>query len=224
MWRWSYSKGTWNEIVDAYNALRTFTLNLGPDFDVVLDYTTYHNERGYSKHSRTFLDGAFGYLVTYKGKHVMTIGFSILAGKKVLIQQVQLKEPQGNRWLYKLGMHRTDFALEAMKRCFNGYQIYLVEGKSAYRRLYREGVLYYKRVVEQLSRYRNQLAHANREVDRVCYSQAMVGVKEECATIESHLETLRRRRVAIVHCYTGSVGRNENMRIESNGLLHHLVT
>ncbi|MDE2001877.1 MAG: hypothetical protein KGI60_04930, partial [Patescibacteria group bacterium] len=84
MWRWGCRKGTWNEVVDAYNGISNFSLDLGPDFEIRLDYTTYYNECGRAKFSRIFLDGVFAYLVYYRGEHVMTIGFSIAEGRKLL--------------------------------------------------------------------------------------------------------------------------------------------
>ena len=96
MWCWSCSNGTWNEVVDAYSNIRRFVFLEGSDFEIRLDYTTGYNHCGYSKHDRIFLDGVFGFFVYYKGKHVMTIGFSILSGRRLLIQQVQSAQRSGN--------------------------------------------------------------------------------------------------------------------------------
>ncbi len=127
MWRWGMNSGIWNEVVTAYNNLRGFTINL-PDFEIRLDYTTWYNECGYSKYSCTFLDGVFAYLVYYKQKHVMTIGFSIIGGKGVLIQQAQSTQRKGNRFLYKLPTNRMEFVVDLFMQHFPDYKLYMVDG------------------------------------------------------------------------------------------------
>ena len=87
-WRWGHARRSWNDIVSAMEGLSSF--HLGSDeFEITLDQTTGRNEYGHSEHSRTFLDGVFGFLVHCKGEHVMTIGFSFAAGRRLLVQQVQ---------------------------------------------------------------------------------------------------------------------------------------
>ena len=83
-WRWGVGKGTWNELVDVYNGIRNFSLDLPEEFEIRLDYTTGYNPQGGSKFSYTYLDGVFGFLVHYHGKHVMTIGFSVIDRKSVV--------------------------------------------------------------------------------------------------------------------------------------------
>jgi hypothetical protein len=100
MWRWGMGRGTWSEMVDTYNNIRNFTFLDDPDFEIRLDYTTGRNECGFSKFTRTYLDGVFGLLVYFKNKHVLTIGFSVTEKKQVLIQQIQSKNRKGNRYLY----------------------------------------------------------------------------------------------------------------------------
>lgn len=101
-WRWGVEGGEkWNTLVDFHRAIRTFDFGI-EGFEVRLDYSTYYNEKGWSEFSRTYLDGAFGYLIYYKGKHVLTIGFSLCKERHILIQQIQLKNPKGNRWLFKI--------------------------------------------------------------------------------------------------------------------------
>ena len=130
MWRWSHSKSGWNEIVDAYNNLRNFSFINDTDFEIRLDHSTYFNECGCSKYTRTFLDGVFGLLIYYKGKHVLTVGFSILGGKRILVQQVQLVNRKGNRFLYKLPRNLIEFVIELFAKNFIGYKLYIVNGES----------------------------------------------------------------------------------------------
>src|SRR3546814_1923886 len=64
------------------------------------------------KHSRTPLDGVFAYLVQYKGEHVMTLGFSLINDRQILLQQVQLKNRTGNRWLFRFPENRLEFIID----------------------------------------------------------------------------------------------------------------
>jgi hypothetical protein len=130
IWRWSMGDKSWNEIVDAYAAIRSFDLGL-ENFTVTLDHTSGYNELGMGKHSRTPLDGVFAYLVHYKGEHVMTIGFSVINGRQILLQQVQLKNRSGNRWLFRFPANRLEFIIDRFRSAFKGFRIHLVDGQSA---------------------------------------------------------------------------------------------
>ncbi len=128
MWRWGCGSRFWNEVVDAYNGIRKFNLGLSPAFDIRLDYTTGYNPYGHSEHTRTFLDGTFAFLVYFRGKHVMTIGFSVMAGRVLLLQQVQLKEPRGNRFLYQFPTPYMQQVITCMKASFPRHKINLIDG------------------------------------------------------------------------------------------------
>jgi hypothetical protein len=129
LWRWSSSRGTWGEIVDAYENLQAFTLST-PGFEVRLDHTTSYNEFGRGQYSPTYLDGAFGFLVYYKGQHMLTIGFSILSERRLLLHQIQSAKRAGNRWLFKLPRNRIEFVLDRFAVCFPGYRLFVVDGAS----------------------------------------------------------------------------------------------
>ncbi len=130
MFRWGSGKGSWNDVVDAYSKIKVFSFPQHKDFEIRIDLTTGNNERGFSRYTRTFLDGVFAILVYYKREHVMTIGFSFMNGRKILIQQIQLRKQSGNRWLYKLPSNRTEFVIELFKRNFQGYTLFMVDGKT----------------------------------------------------------------------------------------------
>jgi hypothetical protein len=130
MWRWGAGNGTWNEIVDAYNGIKHFSLGLNSDFEIRLDYTNGMNPFGYSRFCSTYLDGVFAFLVHYKGKHVMTISFSVMAGRRLLIQQVQLKQPFGNRWLYKFPPQRLEFVIDLFALYFPSFSHFVIDGKA----------------------------------------------------------------------------------------------
>lgn len=127
MWRWGAGKPGWNEMVDAYEGVRSFDIG-NPDLAVALDHTTGHNERGYSEHSRTFLDGALAYLVHLKGRHVLTIGFSLVAGRRLLLQQVQATSRTGNRFLYKLPADLIGHVIDRLQAAFPAHQVLVADG------------------------------------------------------------------------------------------------
>ncbi|MES2749495.1 MAG: hypothetical protein V4606_03815 [Patescibacteria group bacterium] len=129
-WRWGVGKGTWNELVDVYNGIRSYSLGLPPEFELRLDYTTGYNQFGYSKYARTFIDGVFAFLVYHRQKHVMTVSFSVMENRRLLIQQVQLTNPSGNRWLYQLPTARLEFIITAFERSFPNYTLYMIDGAS----------------------------------------------------------------------------------------------
>lgn len=85
-WRWGVGKGSWNELVDVHCGIHSFTLELPPEFDLRLDFTTGNNPCGRSKFSRTFIDGVFAFLIYYHKKHVMTVSFSVMENRRLLIQ------------------------------------------------------------------------------------------------------------------------------------------
>lgn len=127
MWRWGCGSDVWNEVVEAYDAIRNFSIPVA-GFEVRLDFTTHCNERGYSSESRTYLDGVFGFLVYYKGEHVMTLGFSIMAGRRVLVQQVQLTKRKGNRFLFNLPANRLEFFLDCFAKAFPLHTLCIADG------------------------------------------------------------------------------------------------
>jgi hypothetical protein len=142
MWRWGWSED-YNVFVDAYEGLRRLTFHEG--FEVRLDHARSCNERGTAFHlvSRqceskddtrdpVFLDGKFGLIVYYKGKHVLTVGFTPTV-YGILIQQVQLREKKGNRWLFKLPKNYLEYVIDCFVAAFPTMPINLVEGESLIR-------------------------------------------------------------------------------------------
>jgi hypothetical protein len=126
-WRYGFGQD-WNTLVLAYEGIRRFDFGI-KDVEVRLDMTTGCNEQGYTRHTRTFIDGTLGFLIYFKGVHVLTIGFSIADKKRVLIQQVQMKQKKGNRWLYKIPCSILDYAIDRMTEAFSGMNVYLCKGE-----------------------------------------------------------------------------------------------
>ena len=130
MFRWGFALKDWNSLVAFYRAITRFDFGL-PGFAVHLDHTTWFHDRGFSYHTRSYLDGVFGYLIRYQGEHVLTVGFSASRERQLLINQVQLKRPRGNRWLYKLPVHHLDYVIDRMAEAFpvhNGFTLHLAHG------------------------------------------------------------------------------------------------
>jgi hypothetical protein len=180
MWRWGVRRGLWNEIVDTYNAIRSFRID-HPDFEVRLDYTRGYNENGPSEHSYTYLDGVFAYLIYYKGEHVMTLGFSVMGNYRLLIQQVQLTKRRGNRWLFKLPKNRMEFVVALFEEFFPRHTLYVADGAevaSVSLNSYRDGIERAKRYItehwelrgkssEEMKEYYDRSIEKNKERVRV---------------------------------------------------------
>ena len=127
IWQWGFSRAKWNEIVDAWNGIRSFDLGV-PGFETTLDYTTGYNEMGWSRDARTYLDGIFGLLVHWKGEHVLTIGFSFAGNRRLLLQQVQAVRPTGNRWMFRLPANRMGFIVDRLMAAFPRHGVLVGDG------------------------------------------------------------------------------------------------
>lgn len=178
LWRWGYcsSETEWNNIVDAYDGIRSFSFGL-PDFSVTLDHTTGYNEFGCGEHDRsTYLDGVFGLRVHYHGEHVMTIGFSIASGRKLLLSQIQLKKEKGNRFLFKLPMGRVPYVVSLMKQYFPGFRQYLVDGDSSVAKYLKDFRTALQRSIERRQRYGTDVSQWNE--GNIAYCQEHLNLLE----------------------------------------------
>lgn len=140
MWHWGWTDD-YNMFVKLYTGLRHLTF--GEGFEVRLDHTLGCNERGTAVHMRkateparftdpcpkqVYLDGVFGLLVYRKGIHVLTVGFSP-SKHGILIHQVQLREPKGNRWLFRLPKGLLSYVVDRIRAAYD-LPVYLVDGAS----------------------------------------------------------------------------------------------
>ena len=129
----------YNALVDGVNGLRALSTDL-PGFDFRITYTWSYEAQGTAQHKipckadpekdYIWLDSVFGLMVYYKGEHVLTIGFSI-ADNGIRVSQVQLRSKKGNRFLYHLGCHYFDWAIDVLGRAFGHENLWLVTGDSA---------------------------------------------------------------------------------------------
>jgi hypothetical protein len=122
----------WNDFVRAYDAIRYFTFQ-EEDFSVTLDWARGYHALGWSESSHVFLDGAFALLLHYKQEHVMTIGFSPISGRRILIHQIQLVKKKGNRFLYTLEKPYMSWVLEKVRHGFPTMEVSLIGSESVVR-------------------------------------------------------------------------------------------
>jgi|GEM_PF-1665249 len=136
-------KVAWERVVQFHRFFMDFTFAEG--FDVTIDHSHHWvNKRGPGEYTGftkdpvtgasvdgTWLDGEFGLLISQNGKHLLTLGVCT-TGAGILVNQIQLKQKRGNRWLYKLPMPHFDFALERLMLAAEaaGLPLYLVTGES----------------------------------------------------------------------------------------------
>ena len=214
MWRWGHKKVKWNELVHVYNSIRSFSLDR-EGFSVRLDYTTSVNECGRSEYSRTYLDGVFAYLVYYKGKHVMTLGFSVAAGKKLLIQQIQLKQPQGNRWLFKLPPNYTEYVIDCFAKAFPNYKLYIVEGASLVAKYLKDYTDHYKyadnKCAESADRENKRKHYDYYSQERAYFRDKILHVKNDTG------------RISKLYNNTGSYEKLNKPPLRLNGMNHYQI-
>lgn len=224
MWRWGCGTGTWNEVVDTYENIRNFIFSDNPDFEVRPDHTTHYHQFGYSKFSRTFIDGVFAFLVYYKKKHVMTIGFSIMEGKKLLIQQIQLAKRSGNRFLYRLPNNRLEFVIDLFQKNFHGYDLYVVDGDDLSQKTtgdYQVALTFAK---ERCARNRAALKESMGKLGEGVSRYYLQRAEEDRREFEEKISHLQSDRARLVLFYKNA-GRftlgPESCKV--NNLVHHCV-
>jgi hypothetical protein len=220
MWRWGVSRSGWNEVVDAYDGIRRFTFH--PDFEVRLDHTTGHNERGHSQYSRTFLDGVFGFLIYYRGEHVMTLGFSVMSKRRLLIQQVQLKKRRGNRWLFKLSSNYVEFALSRFQESFPRHRLYLIDGEDNIRtslNSYSSGLKDAESQLERATASLKKAAGQDRTYDLRSINRAL----DDKLFFKEKIEHVREQvgRVTAIYANTGRYTRGKTLVV--NRLKHYAL-
>lgn len=133
-WHTGYNTFQWNDLVDVYNLIKTFDLDK-KDFSIEHDITSGCNSKGYSKYTRTFLDGELAFIVKYKNKHVLTISYNVTIDRqtmnpKIQILQIQCVEKKGNRFLFKFEKDYIQEILFKFVSHFSEFRIELVKSKT----------------------------------------------------------------------------------------------
>lgn len=122
-WHKKYKALKWNTFVKFLACLKG--LNFGPDFTFEIDFTTGCNSKGYSCVKRLFIDGEIGLFLQYKGKHVITIALNLVQAEKpqIIIEQIQLVNKRGNRFLYKMGDSYMETLSKSIYFAFKPFKI-----------------------------------------------------------------------------------------------------
>jgi hypothetical protein len=218
------AEGAWNEIVDTYECIRHFNFGNHEDFEIRLDHTTGHNRNGLSKHTRTCLDGVFAFLVYYKSKHAMTIGFSFMKGKIILLQQVQVVRGKTS-FLSNIPDNRIEFAIKLFKENFPEHQLYLVDGKNLIENIlaeYRNGL---SEIIETRNRYRESASKSTKRKDVKFFKEQaeeyeLARILQEAKI--SHLEN-DANRLESLYSDAGKYALNRSVHIREHNLSHYAV-
>lgn len=130
LWHYSYRR-SWNNLALLMKGLSKLSVDK-PGFELRVSHSTAWNPLGRSyHHSDVFLDGALAFHLFYRGVLVLTVAFNPFANGEVGVVQIQLRQKKGNRFLYQLGAHYVDFALDILARAFGEDKLHIVDGKSA---------------------------------------------------------------------------------------------
>jgi hypothetical protein len=224
MWHWgrcSSSNGKeWNTMVRAYHGIRQFDFGLS-GFTARLDYSTHYNPRGYAQCSRVFLDGVFGFLVYHGDEHVLTIGFSVVQDDRLLVTQIQLVKPKGNRFLYKLPLHYVDYVLARLALAFPHFEIFLVDGGS----LGKDELAQYRTGLEssrsEFRKYRrNQLHGLSWQTQSIFHALRVYRELKKHAIACKEAIPRMKRNYGDLHVYKKVLDKP----VERRGLLFHPVT
>ena len=208
-WRWGYAHRSWNDIVSAMEGLSSFHLD-SDEFEITLDQTTGRNDYGYSEHSRTYLDGVFGFLVHWKGEHVMTIGFSFAAGRRLLVQQVQNTKRSGNRWLFRLPRNRLEHIVDCFVRSFPKHRIYVADGADYAKRSLTSYLEARNRVAERLKRRNDDVE------DRLTDREELEGLNEKISHLRHQMDRLRA-------LYSDTGHHRQTREWKTNGVRHYAI-
>lgn len=182
---WTYSASSnYSSIAHAFNSLRD--LNLEPPFYHRYDVVRYPpSHYGPGIFSQKYIDGVIGILVYRGEQHVLTIGLSF-TDEGILLNQIQLAQKKGNRWLFSLENQENITYLEYfVKKIVNHFAkhhqiIWLIKGTSAFRAI---------RNQYPLARDRKEL-ETQKERLQAFYSQPFKTLKRERRTLWAKQESL----------------------------------
>lgn len=138
------SKIAWSKVVQFHKFFMSFDFAL-PGFDVTIDHSHHWcNKRGSGEYTGwkidpatghrvpdTWLDGEFALIISKAGVHLLTLGVCTTAAG-ILVNQIQLKQKKGNRWLFQLPAPYFEYALSRLYAASEIAQLplYLVTGES----------------------------------------------------------------------------------------------
>lgn len=146
-WHWMTPykghKIPWERVVQFHKFFMSF--DFAPGFDVTIDHShSWVNKRGSGEYTgwkndpvsgksvpNTWLDGELAFIISQNGVHLLTLGVCTTAAG-ILVNQIQLKQKKGNRWLFKLAKPHFEFALERLLIAADtaNLPLFLVTGES----------------------------------------------------------------------------------------------
>ena len=143
----------------------------------------------------------------------MTIDFSITASKRILLQQVQLAQKKGNRFLYSFPKNRLEHVVNCFKKYFAGFQICVVDGNV----IVDENLDGY---TNQLGRERKWLADSKQRGDK---AECIQRTEETIRQVEESIANLRSDRERLVSFYDDIGSLNFCSEINVSGHKFRLV-
>lgn len=171
------------------------------------------------KYAGVFLDGSFGFHVMHAGRRVMTIGFSVAAGRRILINQIQSASPKGNRWMFRFPPDRVATVVEAFRRSFPTHTIHLVDGDDAVRRIMEEYETGVTRRERNIVDWREEIARGS------CFrtEHHIEEAEAEIAALRAKISHLSGDGPRISDFYRGSDAFRLGAELTANGLKHREV-
>lgn len=222
MRRWGWGDPDWNAVADAWRGLKAFDLGV-PGFEVEIDHVHTSAPRGWSIHSATYLDGALAFLVRWRDRHVMTIGFSFASGRRLLVQQIQTKSRTGNRWMFRFPRNRVEHVLDRFAAAFPDWDLHLVDGAS----LAAGTLSAYRRAIAKsraaCAMHRDTMRHSGCEEMRSAARKWRLEEIAERRDVRQRIAHLAVDAPRIETLYAGSGRWVRGAEFSSNGTLHHAV-
>jgi hypothetical protein len=215
----------WDESVEAFNQIGSFSMDV-KDFDCSLTWTTGTNPKGRNHHdykNGLFIDGVFAYLVHYKGKHVMTVGFNVMPDMQIAITQIQNVNKKGNRFRYKLPDNLLEFFIDRFSEAFPKHQICMVDGGDLGREILAdyETSLEGAETVYCLARERKTYSYETSEE----HNETILQYKNDFAMAKQKLCSLKEEALPRIEKFYGmSLGKYKRLRaVKRNGRRYHPV-
>ncbi|MCE9644123.1 hypothetical protein K8Q93_02705 [Candidatus Parcubacteria bacterium] len=199
----------WHEVIEACRRMRTFTIDADPKFELRLDYTTHQDRWGQTKHAKICVDGVLAFYLYYGERHVLTIGYSIAPGKKVMIGNVQAPKETKGWGLQFLPRERLEYVITLFQKTFDGYEVYLANGEDLVKRLIQD--------------YERELLQARADLEQAGSPEEKETARRWCDEFEKCIAQMANNRARIEELYrrTGRFKLGETREFHS--LKYHLI-
>lgn len=154
----------------------------------------------------------------------MTIGFSVVKGRAILIQQVQLTQRSKNRFLFRLPQNRLEYVGNLFKRAFPGYALYVIDGADLVERTLVNYLKALEREENFSQRYRDEIEAALNDEDKKRSQDRLAENERDCEEARMKIRHLEADKQRLTDFY-GNPGRGYTFgpTLQLNGLKHHLL-